>query len=797
MSTHFIDELSGTLTREKGVSDSFTCNLEVVQPQREFDDQSGALLTIRGGVVHCDPLCERTEIAGGSIDIFGSSLTSDSPPIVSYVFRFTASDVEYLFYAESRDPIQNLKAIDAKVESTDGLAAFGTLSCTLGKQLKDFSAYPVLVQKMHLMSDALWRTLKLLAGVLLPNPLPPSGPSVEDVANNIQRFLGQASGTQVQVVRRLLQIISAFIPILELEINKIRQKVQVILDNEKKSLLRQALTGIHQIVVFAYYADTRADQLLGYARPQHKPKHQTTFPISNAIPNRLFDVVIAGTGPAGALLSDRLSSKGKSVLLLEAGPYIPEKDITPDELDSISRLYKNSGLQSAAKPSLITILQGACVGGGGIVNNGIFFPLSRAMLQNWRNAGFPFDSESLGGAYQVVAHDLNIGDIGEKAHRLNPVGQFLESALGPLQSPPIGPVDPGFYRMLVNLETLQGNGEEVGCRSTGLCNLGCGSERKVNSFQHYLKNALDGSRDVVLVPRASVVRAISVSGSSTRTVSAFEVRMADGSTARARGKSFVLCCGPIGSSAVLLRSDELLGVAERSLPVGRRFFANVASPLFATAASDVNVETSVQMCHVYVPPVGRNGFLIESWFSPPGGLALAMPGFIDVHAERMGNYPRLLSASPVVGTQAQGSITLSGTDVSIDLPVSVDDLDALRRGTILIVDALLQSEAIPVIVRLGNGRIIANTNDLSDLDSDMRQNVTPKDLHLLPMTTAHPQGGNALSIDPAIGVLNSDFRVRGIDNLHVCDGSVFPLAAGVNPQWTIFALAQLCAEFVQ
>ena len=39
----------------------------------------------------------------------------------------------------------------------------------------------------------------------------------------------------------------------------------------------------------------------------------------------------------------------------------------------------------------------------------------------------------------------------------------------------------------------------------------------------------------------------------------------------------------------------------------------------------------------------------------------------------------------------------------------------------------------------------------------------------------------------------ADFRVRGIENLRVCDGSVFPAVAGVNPQWTIFALAHLCA----
>jgi cholesterol oxidase len=68
--------------------------------------------------------------------------------------------------------------------------------------------------------------------------------------------------------------------------------------------------------------------------------------------------------------------------------------------------------------------------------------------------------------------------------------------------------------------------------------------------------------------------------------------------------------------------------------------------------------------------------------------------------------------------------------------------------------------------------------------------------HLLRFGTGHPQGGNAMSDDPTIGVVEHDFRVRGVDNLRVCDGSVFPDSARVNPQWTILALADRCAAIM-
>ncbi len=394
-----------------------------------------------------------------------------------------------------------------------------------------------------------------------------------------------------------------------------------------------------------------------------------------------------------------------------------------------------------------------------------------------------------------MANELSIGDIAAKKLRLNPAGPYLEGKLGRLQAPPFGPVPPGYYTMMVNLETVVGDGDATGCLSSGLCNIGCGSERKVNSYQYYLKNAMDRGRDVVLVPSCTVIKAVMDPSGKTGAVQALEVQTADGGKAMARGDSFILCCGAVGSSGVLLRSGELLAAAAKKLAVGKRFCGNVASPVFATVRAEVNQSTAVQMCHVYVPAAPNDGFLIETWFSPPGGLALAMPGFLETHAQRMSDYPRLLGASPVVGTQPIGCITVRGDDTVIDLPLAPVDLDRFRRGMILLVSALVEAQATPVIVRLGNGRVITNASEVNALDAEMSR-LAPQDLHLLPLSTAHPQGGNALSEDPEIGVVGRDFRVRGIDNLRVCDGSVFPMVAGVNPQWTIFALAHLCAAGV-
>jgi choline dehydrogenase-like flavoprotein len=57
------------------------------------------------------------------------------------------------------------------------------------------------------------------------------------------------------------------------------------------------------------------------------------------------------------------------------------------------------------------------------------------------------------------------------------------------------------------------------------------------------------------------------------------------------------------------------------------------------------------------------------------------------------------------------------------------------------------------------------------------------------MTSAHPQGGNALG-----AVVDADFLVQGFKNLYLCDASVFPTSVHVNPQLTVMGMAQYAAH---
>ena len=56
--------------------------------------------------------------------------------------------------------------------------------------------------------------------------------------------------------------------------------------------------------------------------------------------------------------------------------------------------------------------------------------------------------------------------------------------------------------------------------------------------------------------------------------------------------------------------------------------------------------------------------------------------------------------------------------------------------------------------------------------------------------TAHILGGATIGKDAESGVVDSEHRVFGYQNLFICDGSVMPANPGVNPSLTIAAMTE-------
>jgi choline dehydrogenase-like flavoprotein len=147
----------------------------------------------------------------------------------------------------------------------------------------------------------------------------------------------------------------------------------------------------------------------------------------------------------------------------------------------------------------------------------------------------------------------------------------------------------------------------------------------------------------------------------------------------------------------------------------------------------------------------------------------------------------------VVGSQSNATIKpgFRGKGMKLDYEPSESDLKLMLKGTKLAARIHFASGALRVMPMTFRSTSYSSLEQVDELDDIVRDN-TDIGLH-----TSHPQGGNAVSRDPAKGVVDERFRVHGMENLYVCDASVFPSSVTVNPQLTVMAVADYAAAGIE
>jgi choline dehydrogenase-like flavoprotein len=157
----------------------------------------------------------------------------------------------------------------------------------------------------------------------------------------------------------------------------------------------------------------------------------------------------------------------------------------------------------------------------------------------------------------------------------------------------------------------------------------------------------------------------------------------------------------------------------------------------------------------------------------------------------MSRFPYLTAAGVLVGTTGHAQLrrALTGGADVVYRPAA-EDLRTLVAGLKLLGRIFLAAGATRVMPSTFAQHECRTEADLDRLDDYVT------DHGYLSIGTGHPQGGNAISHDPAEGVVDPSFRVHGLDNLFVCDASVFPSATTVNPQLTVMALADYAAPAI-
>jgi choline dehydrogenase-like flavoprotein len=530
-----------------------------------------------------------------------------------------------------------------------------------------------------------------------------------------------------------------------------------------RPLLQIMIRNASQMAYLGYYGDPDSWPSIKYTRYQdRKPDGRPPQP-SDAlappplqtvtVPGNRYDTVVVGSGAAGGILAHHFAATGRRVLVIERGPHMDPRDFTDDEVVQYLRLYNEGALQLSTSFSL-QVLQGMCVGGGTTINNALCLDPPAEVLEQWRASGV--DPEELQNAIRCVREWLGVHEIRENtttraAKRFGEAVEALEL--------------PG------RLEVMSAN-ISAACRGTGYCNIGCAYGAKVTTLDAVLpwaqqKHGLDVLADV------EVERIVAGNGRAR----AVQGRHTSGEEVTVAADEIVVAAGPIGSSWLLQRSG-LGGDA-----VGEGLHFNINSPLTADFPEVMNSFAGIQMSHAYVSDGGAPRYLVETWFNPPATQALAMPGWFDVHFENMLRYRHMACGGVLVGTTTPGRVKPSRSGPLIEYSESKRDRASVVAG--------LQT-AGRIFMKAGATRVMPAT-------FAYREYRTPASLDQLPdhiresgdllLTSAHPQGGNAIG-----KVVDESFRVHGFENLYLCDASVFPTSVHVNPQLTVMGMAQYAAR---
>jgi choline dehydrogenase-like flavoprotein len=601
------------------------------------------------------------------------------------------------------------------------------------------------------------------------------------IARNVDRYLADLNASGKSRVRLALTVLGLLPPWLPLPLRAPEGRIKVLrrsfLDDVERRRWPRPLQPVIQALVrtasqmayLGYYGDPASWPSIGYVpfeqRPGGRAPRATDHPYGRlqtlATPPRTrYDTVIVGSGAAGSILAFRAAEQGRRVLLLERGPHADPREFTSDEVGQYLKLYNEGALQLATDFRL-QVLQGMCVGGGTTVNNGVCLDPPAPVLDAWAQRGI--DRPELERAVREVRHWLGVQPIPEDTVSAG-ARRFADgvAALGL----------PG------RIERVDANllGTCLGC---GYCNIGCAYGQRHSMLDRILPQAQqlpDGSVDIL--PDFRVLELVHDGDTVTGVVGQHAGR----DRAHVQGDEVIVAAGALASSWLLQRS----GIGGDA--VGRNLQFNINSPLTAEFADEVDTFAGLQMTHAYTPPGDEPAYVLETWFNPPATQALAMPGWFERHYANMLRYRHMVAGGALVGT-TRGARVHAGKDGPVlDYTPSHTDLGRVVDGIELIGRIYLAAGAERVMPATFAWREYRTPDALSDLSTLVRDNTD------LLLTTAHPQGGNAIGEPGQGGVVGPDFRVHGFANLYLCDASAFPSSVGVNPQLTVMGLAQLASK---
>lgn len=505
------------------------------------------------------------------------------------------------------------------------------------------------------------------------------------------------------------------------------------------------------------------------------------------------DVIVIGSGFGGSVSALRLTEKGYSVLVLEAGRRFGSDDFPKSSWDLRRFLwFPRLGLRGIQRMDLlhdVLAISGAGVGGGSLVyantliepDEDFFVDPHWAGITDWQHELAPWYDQARRslGAEQANAETPSDAIIRRIAVRMG-VGDTVR------------PVDVGVYRgeprVTVEDPYFGGAGpQRTGCRECGGCMVGCRYDAKNTLDRNYLHLAEAGGARILAEHQ---VVDLERRGDGSWTVTTER----PGAWLRRRRRTFtaahvVFSAGGLGTTRLLLQLRErgrLPGLSDR---VGTLVRANSESLVGGVARGrDIDYSRGVAITSSFSPAPRTR---IEPVRYPSGSNSMGLLATLPVPVGRWQPVRFLwwVIRSPIAWLRSLSVRRWSERGLILLVMQSEDNSLALemRRGILGRRVRSRQGHGAP------NPRWLPIAHDAArlaaeEMGGDPMASVSEAVLGI--PVTAHLVGGATIGETEQTGVVDAYHRVFGLPGLHVIDGAAVPANLGANPSLTITALAE-------